>query len=161
MRTLSLDWSNIIIPNNRSSIATTNNPFLDLSEAIYMYTCCLLHGNKMVYSARPLYIGQVYKRENNETVRNRLLEHLNDDITTCTRTKCNSPFWVGIKIAKILLEKNENLSAQLIDQIECCLIRNNQPLCNTVCKDNYNGDSIQIVNLGDFDPLLHTSSCTF
>ncbi|MDD4440359.1 MAG: hypothetical protein PHX41_00550 [Kiritimatiellae bacterium] len=53
-----------------------------------------------------------------------------------------------------------NKSQSLYDDIECCLIYNNQPLCNDKCKESYNGRAITITNDGDYAPLKQVSVCT-
>jgi hypothetical protein len=60
-------------------------------------------------------------------------------------------------IEKCTLDK---ITKQLFDDIECCLINSNQPICNTMCKDSYKGREIKIINDGDYSPLKKESICS-
>lgn len=53
------------------------------------------------------------------------------------------------------------ISQALYDDIECCLIYDNQPLCNDKCKERYSstGREITITNDGDYTPLKRVSVC--
>ncbi|GHU74697.1 hypothetical protein FACS189450_15310 [Spirochaetia bacterium] len=45
----------------------------------------------------------------------------------------------------------------LFDDIEACLIYDNQPVANTINKDSYTGRSIIVTNTGGFYPLNEKS----
>lgn len=56
----------------------------------------------------------------------------------------------------------QNHTDQLHDDIECCLIFNNQPTCNDTCKDAYNSElrrEISITNTGSYQPLKENTLC--
>ncbi len=156
MTTLSINWSPIIANNEIHSIYNCNHQMLNLRQAIYMYVCYIRNPNDSIsYRPIPLYIGRVYRSADSGTVKQRLIEHLREnDLIECLRQNCN--LLIGIKIGEIVLEANQNISEELINDIECALIYNSQSTCNTNCKNSYTGRTpIQIVNLGDFSPLNH------
>lgn len=51
----------------------------------------------------------------------------------------------------------ERISAELVDDIEACLIFTNQPEQNTVSKKDYTGRDIIITNEGGYYPLEEIS----
>jgi len=154
MTKIIIDWSEWI-ENTSYSIENSKNDYFDLTEAVYMY----VHAEKQpdnIYmpGKQPLYIGQVYKRQNNETVKDRIYEHFNDQLPEYFERNC--AYTVFIKIGKIILQNSETISQELIENIECCLINTNQPLCEIEeNKVNYHGDSICIENIGKYRPLAH------
>jgi hypothetical protein len=70
---------------------------------------------------------------------------------------------VNLTIGKIEeLTGIEIIREELYDDIECCLIFRNKPVCNTSCKDSYNSQlrrSIVITNSGKHKPLMETCMC--
>jgi len=54
------------------------------------------------------------------------------------------------------------ITQELFDDIECCLIYKNKPLCNTDCVNKYNSKlrrEIQIINHGNRSPLKENCRC--
>jgi hypothetical protein len=54
----------------------------------------------------------------------------------------------------------QRLSQDFVDDVECCLIYSNQPLCDQKCKEEYTGRSIKITNVdGTYIPVKRLSQC--
>lgn len=102
-----------------------------------------------------LYIGQTYK----QSLRDRIPQP--HSAYTCINAwlkkhpKHSPVVMIGLR------EVAGDKSQALYDDIECCLIYDNQPLCNDKCKENYSptGREITITNDGDYSPLKQVSVC--
>ncbi|MCD6131685.1 MAG: hypothetical protein J7J61_06250 [Candidatus Hydrothermae bacterium] len=60
------------------------------------------------------------------------------------------------------LDGMEKITQELFDDIECCLIYKNKPLCNTDCVNKYNSKLrrvIQITNTYNYSPLKEKCEC--
>ncbi|PLX01107.1 MAG: hypothetical protein C0594_14390 [Marinilabiliales bacterium] len=159
MKKVTVQWSTRIM-NDKETITKSKSKYLDLEEAVYMYVCAYKtrQGGIVFFPKRPIYIGKSYKRQNDETVRDRILEHFNDDTGKCIMKKCTKNSYV--KVGKIILEEIQQISPKVIQYVECCLINNNQPLCNDKpCKISYTGYDLQVTNIGSYKPLKEESLC--
>lgn len=103
-----------------------------------------------------LYIGQAF----DQTLRERI--HQDHPAYECVfqyrREHSGTDLVVLIGIIK---ERTvERLTQQLFDNVECCLILCNQPLCNTNCKESYSGRDLQVINTGSIPPLKERCVCS-
>ena len=102
-----------------------------------------------------LYIGQAYR----QTIRDRVLqEHaayecVNEYLRQAQDK--NIVVMAGIVVDASL----DRITQEFFDDIECCLIYSNDPLCNTACAESYSGRPLFVVNEGDYSPLRKRSSC--
>ena len=133
------------------------NRILDLTKAVYMYVCARWDASKDVWiidaDKPPLYIGQVYDR----IVRDRLKEHLNDEIRDCMEKRCDET--ILIKVAEVEPVTMNYVTQELLSDIECCLICKTQSTCNTRCKESYTGRDLEISNEGKKLPLQEKYVC--
>lgn len=123
--------------------------------AIYMFNCFkrLSDGKLHVYSGNPKYIGKSFDRP----VIERLKEHLNDEVGKCLKKYCKQELQIKVariefplKLSYIFLHSERDI----VDVAECCLIFQEKPVCNTVCKDEYTKNfDITVHNKGDKKPL--------
>jgi len=103
-----------------------------------------------------LYIGQAF----DQTLRQRIPQkHPGYEcILEYRQNRAGSD--IVVMIGVIGKTNAERITQELFDDIECCLICCNKPLCNMQCKESYGGRAIQIVNTGDFIPLRKECTCT-
>ena len=134
-----------------------DNPVLDSTKAIYMSVCATWNNNDRTWKIdpdrHPLYIGEVHDR----TVRERLKEHLNDDVYDCMNKSCNET--ILSKVAEIEPITQASATKDLTTDIECCLICKTQPECNTQCVQYYEGRDIEILNERNKLPLKDRYVC--
>lgn len=155
-QSISIQWSNRI-DLMKKNIEQSVNPYLNLREAVYMYVCAYKTKKTWIVEGRSYYIGQSFRRQNNETVRHRLLEHFDDGLVDYVKRKCKNTSFV--KVGKIILARGERFSQQLVDDIECGLVFKNKPYRNVSCAENYIGRDLIINNTGSFIPLEKRSVC--
>ncbi len=104
-----------------------------------------------------LYIGQAY----DQTLRVRIPQQ--HPAYDCIVKKYKGKFLYLAVCSIISLQGISGITHELFDDIECCLIYRNGPLCNINCRDEYNSNrrrrEIQIENTGKYDPLEQNSRC--
>ncbi|GMO51904.1 MAG: hypothetical protein Ta2G_09640 [Termitinemataceae bacterium] len=101
------------------------------------------------------YIGQAYK----QTIRVRILQEHDAYTEIAKYLKKNIGFELLVMSGTIATSSLAKLTYQFIDDVEACLIFDNQPLCNTRNMDSYNGRNITVNNTGDYLPLQQVSIC--
>jgi hypothetical protein len=105
-----------------------------------------------------LYIGQAF----DQTLRQRIPQP--HPAYSCVNENIKKTGKTVIVMVGVITEKSvERLTQDFIDDVECCLIYSNQPLCNDKCKDEYNHRSprrqLRITNK-EVDHILEAScSC--
>jgi len=101
-----------------------------------------------------LYIGQAF----DQTLRTRILQP--HDAYTCIEAQLEKTGKTAIVMVGVVTQASvQRLTQDVIDDLECCLIYSNQPLCNERCKDTYSGREITITNIGGNFPLKASSAC--
>ena len=102
-----------------------------------------------------LYIGQAYE----QILRKRIVQPHSAYACVTQWLKEHPGFVPVIMIG--LREVTSQRSQSLYDDIECCLIFDNQPRCNDKCKEGYSktGRHIRITNEGDYAPLRQVTTC--
>jgi len=102
-----------------------------------------------------LYIGQAF----DQTLRERIIQ--DHPAYKCVRDyQKEHSVDIIVKIGFIKESTAERLTQQLYDDVECCLIFCNQPLCNTTCKDSYAGRDLQVLNEGDPAGIKDSCVCS-
>ena len=103
-----------------------------------------------------LYIGQAY----NQKIRDRIPQ--SHPAYDCI-VENHSGEYLYLAVSEILqLDGMEKITQELFDDIECCLIYKNEPLCNTDCVNEYNSKlrrEIQIINCGGYNPIKENCRC--
>jgi hypothetical protein len=101
-----------------------------------------------------LYIGQAF----DQTLRERIPQE-HDAYKCVFDYQQDSDKDILVKIGYIK-ESTVQKTTQLFDDVECCLIYCNQPLCNTLCKEKYTGRDLHIINTGSYRPLKEECYCS-
>lgn len=103
-----------------------------------------------------LYIGQAY----DQTLRGRIPQQ--HPAYDCIVQRYGGRF-LYLAVSNIIwLQGITRTTHELFDDIECCLIYRNRPLCNIDCKDKYDYNhrrGILIENTGSYAPLEGSSRC--
>jgi len=136
---VSLLWTQGLIP-----LSDLDSEYLHLDESGFY----ALYGGKVNQSdnrfdeAELLYIGQAYNQSIRERVKQ---EHPAYD---CIKQylRMNNGHQLLMKAGVIQRCTQKNVTEQLFDDIEACLIQENQPMCNRQNKQHYQGRSIRIQN---------------
>lgn len=152
MDSVTIEWSN---PIRYDRLENSRVDALGYS-GFYMIIEGVLDSNTRQYTDfELLYIGQAYRQ--NIIVRIQQ-DHQADD---CIDEFLNEfkECVLFVKAGLIVEMSQERDSQPLFNDIECCLIFRNQPICNTMCKDSYNGRDIKIENTGNYEPLKRYSRC--
>ena len=103
-----------------------------------------------------LYIGQAF----DQTLRERIPQEHPAYQCVFEYRKRHSGVDILVKIGFIEKSTVERSTQQLFDDIECCLIFCNQPLCNTTCKESYSGRDLQVINVGHYRRLKEKCTCS-
>lgn len=103
-----------------------------------------------------LYIGQAF----DQTLRERIPQEHPAYQCVFEYRKRHSGVDILVKIGFIEKSTVERSTQQLFDDIECCLIFCNQPLCNTTCKESYSGRDLQVINSGYYRRLKEKCTCS-
>ena len=102
-----------------------------------------------------LYMGQVF----DQTLRQRISQP--HDAYTCVNANTKKTQKTAIIMVGVIKETSvERITQEFVNDVECCLIYSNQPLCNDKCKEEYTGRSLEITNTEGYYPLKETSSCS-
>ncbi|UTC44434.1 hypothetical protein [Treponema sp. OMZ 857] len=99
------------------------------------------------------YIGKAYE----QTIRERVLQKHTAYDCIKKYLKEDPRRNVLVMTGKIVKYSVGKITKQLVDDTEACLIYTNQPLCNTMSKNSYEGRDIEIINTGDYLPLKEKS----
>jgi len=154
MDTVHINWEESVI--RFSNIKDSNNSKLD-GKGFYAILGAIYNAEKNNWgNIKLLYIGQAF----GQTLRERIQqEHPAYECVFDYQKKYSN---VGIVVMLGVIEKStvEKLTQQLFDDIECCLVFRNQPLCNTSCKESYSGRDLKVINTGHPYPLKEECPCS-
>jgi len=101
-----------------------------------------------------LYIGQAF----DQTLRVRIPQP--HDAYACFDENLKKTTKTAIVMVGIVTQASvKPITQSLFDDVECCLIHSNQPLCNTDCKAEYKGRPLKITNTEGYPPLKPASEC--
>ena len=103
-----------------------------------------------------LYVGQAF----DQTLRERIPQEHPAYECVFKYQKEHSGIAIVVMIGTIEKSPVAKLTQQLFNDIECCLIFCNQPLCNTTCKESYSGRDLQVINTEDYKPLKEKCACS-
>jgi len=105
-----------------------------------------------------LYIGQAFE----QTLRTRIRqEHpAYECVFDYKKKHSSSKVDIVVMLGVVQSSTVKKLTQQLFNDIECCLVHKNKPLCNTSCKELYSGRDLKIINVGSFYPLTKEHECS-
>ncbi len=148
-----IDWAQSVVPFDQVKDFKSETCNLD-RKGFYV----ILSGTKTAkgwVKPRLLYIGQAF----DQTLRERIPQERKEYqcVYSYQKAHAGAPIWVMIGFVKESTVGRVN--QQLFDEIECCSIFSNQPLCNTACKDSYSGRDLEVINVGHYEPLEERCTC--
>ncbi|GHV92467.1 hypothetical protein AGMMS50268_29700 [Spirochaetia bacterium] len=148
MELVTLEWSNTVIDFSKISSNLTNK-YLD-DNGFYAVLTGKYDKNTNEYRDILLhYIGQAF----DQTIRERAPQK-HPAYTQIKQYLKKHPGFVPLLMPGVVIKiTQKKLTQELVDDIEECLIYDNQPVANTINKDSYTGRSIIITNTGGFYPL--------
>lgn len=107
-------------------------------------------------SLKLLYIGQAF----DQTLRERIPQEHTAYKCVFDYKKQHSNVGIVVMLGSIEKSTVERVTQELFNDIECCLVFSNKPLCNETCQDCYSGRDLKIVNTGHPYPLKDESNCS-
>ena len=154
MDTVIVDWANFVCRIN--NVQASSITYLD-QPGFYVFLAGTINPETGNYKDLDLlYIGKTYE----QTLRERIPQgHAEADTQMDAYFADHADSDRIVKCGILTDFPGERVSEGLFKDIECCLINRNQPLCNTVCKDNYKGRDIRVNNSGSYYPLAQSSCC--
>lgn len=154
--TIQINWEKNV--TKFANIANSKKPKFD-KKGFYAILSGVLEkdekGNNQYGKIKLLYIGQAF----DQILRKRIPQK--HDAYACVNNYKKKHPNVEILVMLGTIEKSTvgKLTQQLFNDIECCLIFSNNPLCNETCQDCYSGRDLKIVNTGHPYPLEKESTC--
>lgn len=152
--TIHINWDETVIQFH--NIKDSKNPKLDEKGFYAILGATYDSETEKWGNIELLYIGQAFE----QTLRERIpQEH---PAYECVFDYQKKHSGVGIVVMLGTIEKStvEKSTQQLFNDIECCLVFSNKPLCNTSCKESYSGRELKIINTEHPYPLEKEHSCT-
>jgi hypothetical protein len=152
MDTIQIKWINKMRFDN---ISEDENKSLDMN-GFYALLGARYNENEKIWKVTLLYVGQAF----DQTFRERIPQ--DHPAYRCVFDWIKKNLGNEIRVMVGVIEKTsvEKRTQALFDDVECCLILRNQPVCNEQCKESYKGRDLQVINTGDFIPLKDKSSCS-
>ena len=136
----------------REIISSINFPQLD-EHGFYMLLTGIPIDMQKIDIGELLYIGQTCE----QTLRQRIPQ--NHPSYECIVRKYHGHM-LYLAVGHMEVEGINRKTCDLFDDIECCLIYDNKPVCNTSCTDEYLGRRVvYIQNTDQFRPLHEISRC--
>ncbi len=153
MDTVQINWAQGVI--RFSQISESKEENLD-KTGFYAILGARFHAESRSWKElKLLYIGQAF----DQTLRQRIpQEHPGYDCVL-EYPKKNPGTEIVVMLGVIEKSNFDRLTQQLFDDVECCMIYSNQPLCNVKCKETYTGRGAMIISTGDFTPLKENCAC--
>lgn len=153
MDTVEVTWAKGFI--RFSDVETAKLPVLDGAGLYAVLGAKHDSGKGGWLDYRLLYIGQSF----DQSLRARIPQP--HDAYGCVDSwvQKNEGFEAVVMAGAITASNVQSVTSSLMDDVECCLINTNQPLCNDKCKDVYAGSELQVTNAGDYAPLKSVSTC--
>lgn len=152
MDIVQIEWINNI-PFN--TVSENENKYLDM-KGFYALLGARYDKNAKTWKVTLLYIGQAF----DQTLRERIPQTHPGYKCVNNYIKKNPGKELRVMVGIIEKTNLEKRTQALYDNIECCLIFCNKPICNTQCKESYTGRSLQVTNTGDYIPLKPKCTCT-
>ena len=153
MENVSIKWTEGVI--DYSQLDKYNNSVLDESGFYALLSGIYNRQNDSFELIRLLYIGQAYKQD----LRTRIQQRHEGYKCINSHLKKYKKRSIIVMLGTITKTSLIKITQSLYDDIECCLINSNKPLCNQICKEKYTGRDIKILNKGDYSPLKQISIC--
>lgn len=154
METVQIDWDEIVIRFN--DVEDSKRPKLDEKGFYAVLGAVYNPKTKKWGNIKLLYIGQVF----DQTLRERIPQEHPAYKCVLNYQKKHSGVGVVVMLGTVKKSTVKKSTQQLFNDIECCLIFCNQPLCNTSCKESYSGRDLKVFNTGDPYPLKKECSCS-
>jgi hypothetical protein len=153
MEVVLIEWAQSVVPFHQIKDFKSETCNLD-RKGFYV----ILSGTKTAkgwVKPRLLYVGQAFDQTLRERIPQERMEY--QCVYSHQKAHAGAPIWVMIGFIKETSVGRVN--QQLFDDIECCLIFSNQPMCNTACKDSYSGRDLEVINVGHYAPLEERCTC--
>jgi hypothetical protein len=151
MDTIQIKWVNNIPFDN---IGENENKYLGMN-GFYALLGARYDENDKTWKVTLLYIGQAF----DQTFRERIPQDHPAYKCVFDYIKKNPEKEIRVMVGVIEKTDIEKTTQALFDDVECCLIYCNQPICNEQCKESYIGRDLQVVNTGSFIPLKENCTC--
>ena len=152
MDTVQIKWINNM-PFN--TIGENENKSLDM-KGFYALLGARYDKDSKTWKVTLLYIGQAF----DQILRERIPQEHPGYKCAYSYIKKNPGKEIRVMVGVIEKTNLEKRTQALFDDIECCLIFCNKPICNTQCKESYKGRDLQITNIGAYIPLKPKCTCT-
>ena len=149
---VTIDWDNKLI--KLLNIAYSSNPYLS-KNGFYCILSGTYNNENKIEGIELLYIGQTYE----QTLKERILQDHVSYSKIETYLKINKNHKAFVRLGIIKDASATKITQALFDDIENCLIINNNPLCNQLSKETYSGRPIVITNIGRHYPVNQICQC--
>lgn len=147
MDTVDIHWDENVIQFN--NVKGSKNPKLD-GKGFYAILGAVFEPKTEKWgSIKLLYTGQAFDQD----LRKRILQEHPAYKCVFNYEKRHSGVGIVVMLGAIRKSTFERYTQQIFNDIECCLIFCNQPLCNTSCKESYSGRDLKVINIGHPYPL--------
>ena len=153
MDTATINWAKGVITWDH--LGSSSESYLKEAGFYAILAGTLNPTTKQYEQIKLLYIGQAYEQTLGECIPQ---PHAGYECINAYAQK-NPSAKILVMVGVLTQTNRENITQQFFNDIECCLIFRNQPLCNTLCEDSYSGRNLSITNTGDFNPLAQSCVC--
>jgi len=154
MDTVHIDWGEGVI--RFDSIGKANISRLD-EKGFYAILGAVYNSEKKYWeNLKLLYVGQAF----DQTLRERIPQEHSAYECAFDYQRKHSGVGIVVMLGTIKNSIVEKLTQQFFDDIECCLVYCNRPLCNTSCQETYTGRTLMIINEGNYSPLKEECDCS-
>lgn len=154
MDTVHIDWDEIVIRFN--NVGDSKRPKLD-EKGFYAVLGAVYNPKTDKWgNIKLLYIGQAF----DQTLRERIPQEHPAYACVFDYQRRHSGVCIVVMLGTVEKSTVAKLTQQLLNDIECCLIFCNQPLCNTSCEESYSGRDLKVINTGHSYPLKKECSCS-
>lgn len=154
MDTVHIDWDETVI--RFKNVKDSKRPKLDKKGFYAILGAVFNTKTKKWGTLKLLYIGQAF----DQNLRERVPQEHPAYECVFNYQKKHSSVDIVVMLGTIKKSTVQKSTQQLFNDIECCLILCNQPLCNTSCKDSYSGRDLKVINAGHPFPLKKECSCS-
>ena len=151
MDKVTINWSEGCI--RYEQLSNSNHEYLDEYGFYAILTGVYDKEENTNKSIKLQYIGKAYEQK----IRKRVMQEHTAYECIKKHLKENPGRNVLVMTGKIVKSSLGKITRQLVDDTEACLIYTNQPSCNAMFKNSYEGRAIEIINTGDYSPLKEKS----
>jgi len=154
MDTVHIDWDELVIRFNL--VKDSKHSKLDM-KGFYAVLGAVYDPKKKKWgNIKLLYIGQA----SDQTLRERIPQEHPAYECVFNYQKKHSEIGIVVMLGTIKKSTFKRHTQHVFNNIKCCLVLCNQPLCNTSCKEFYSGRDLKVINTGYPYPLNKECSCS-